>query len=154
MSVAPGAKTRFDDFVATHINQTTTIHYTGKFLSWHRYFTWLYEEALRSECGFTGDFPYWDWSLTALSGLESSSIFDGSDTSLSGNGEYIANQSDVVLGGTLGLSAMYLPAGTGGGCITSGPFVNSTYSPVDHLFRLLPFGLLGLSLSFHARKHR
>lgn len=27
-SEAPGAKTRFDDFVATHINQTLTIHYT------------------------------------------------------------------------------------------------------------------------------
>lgn len=27
-SLAPGAKSRFDDFVATHINQTLTIHYT------------------------------------------------------------------------------------------------------------------------------
>lgn len=26
--LAPGAKTRYDDFVATHINQTLTIHYT------------------------------------------------------------------------------------------------------------------------------
>lgn len=56
-SVAPGAKTRFDDFVATHINQTLSIHYTGNFLSWHRYFTWLYEEALREECGYTGTQP-------------------------------------------------------------------------------------------------
>ena len=54
---APGAKTRFDDFVATHINQTLAIHYTGNFLSWHRYFTWLYEEALQEECGYTGTQP-------------------------------------------------------------------------------------------------
>lgn len=27
-SLVPGAKSRFDDFVATHINQTLTIHYT------------------------------------------------------------------------------------------------------------------------------
>lgn len=56
-SVAPGAKTRYDDFVATHINQTLTIHYTGNFLSWHRYYTWVYEEALRNECGYTGTQP-------------------------------------------------------------------------------------------------
>jgi tyrosinase len=54
---APGAKTRFDDFVATHINQTMTIHYTANFLSWHRYFVWLYEEALRTECGYKGSQP-------------------------------------------------------------------------------------------------
>ena len=33
------------------------IHYTGNFLSWHRYYTWLYEEALRNECGYTGTQP-------------------------------------------------------------------------------------------------
>jgi tyrosinase len=54
---APGAKTRFDEFVATHINVTSTIHYTGNFLSYHRYYTWLYEEALRHECGFKGTQP-------------------------------------------------------------------------------------------------
>ncbi|GAB1740789.1 hypothetical protein NU219Hw_g5872t1 [Hortaea werneckii] len=56
-SEAPGAKTRFDDFVATHINQSLAIHYTGNFLSWHRYFTWLYERALRDECGYEGTQP-------------------------------------------------------------------------------------------------
>jgi len=53
----PGARSRFDDFVATHINQTLAIHYTGNFLAWHRYYTWLYEEALRNECGYTGNQP-------------------------------------------------------------------------------------------------
>lgn len=56
-SLAPGAKTRYDDFVAVHINQTMTIHYTGTFLSWHRYYTWLYEDALQTECGFKGTQP-------------------------------------------------------------------------------------------------
>ncbi|KAL1873568.1 hypothetical protein Daus18300_003935 [Diaporthe australafricana] len=123
-SVAPGAKTRFDDFVATHINQTLTIHYTGNFLSWHRYFTWLWEEALRTECGYEGTQPYWDWPLSAMTGLEDSPVFDGSETSLSGNGKYIANRSDIVLGLSLGLPPIYLPTGTGGGCVTSGPFAN------------------------------
>ncbi|KAK0733780.1 hypothetical protein B0T26DRAFT_631881 [Lasiosphaeria miniovina] len=120
--LAPGAKTRFDDFVATHINQTLEIHYTGNFLSWHRYYVWIYEQALQQECGYKGTQPYWDWAKTAVTGLESSPIFDGSATSMSGNGAKIDNQPDIVLGASTGLPPVYLPAGTGGGCVTSGPF--------------------------------
>lgn len=36
--LAPGARNRYDDFVATHINQTLSIHSTGNFLTWHRYY--------------------------------------------------------------------------------------------------------------------
>lgn len=32
-SLLPGARSRFDDWVGTHINQTLTIHYTGTFLA-------------------------------------------------------------------------------------------------------------------------
>lgn len=56
-SIAAGAKNRFDDFVAVHINQTLEIHYTANFLSWHRYFTWAYEKALQEECGYQGTQP-------------------------------------------------------------------------------------------------
>jgi tyrosinase len=52
-----GAKTRYDDFVAVHINQTLSIHGTGNFLSWHRYYVWTFEKALRNECGYTGYQP-------------------------------------------------------------------------------------------------
>ncbi|KAG8159792.1 hypothetical protein KVR01_010429 [Diaporthe batatas] len=115
-----GIKTRFDDFVATHMNQTNDIHLTGNFLSWHRYFIWLYEKALQEECGYEGTLPYWDWPLTAITGLEESPIYDGSDTSMSGNGEYIPNQPDLW---SMGVT---IPAGTGGGCVFSGPFANMT----------------------------
>lgn len=54
--LVPGARSRFDDFFGTHINQTLSIHGTGNFLSWHRYFTWTYEQALRHECGYTGEY--------------------------------------------------------------------------------------------------
>ncbi|KAL1612708.1 hypothetical protein SLS60_000937 [Paraconiothyrium brasiliense] len=123
-SLAPGAKSRFDDFVATHINQTNYIHYTGTFLAWHRYFTWSYEQALRNECGYTGVQPYWDWALSGLLGLEKSPILDGSEYSLSGNGEYIVQTGDIILGGSNGLPALILPTGTGGGCVKSGPFAS------------------------------
>ncbi|KAK3386328.1 hypothetical protein B0T20DRAFT_398137 [Sordaria brevicollis] len=127
-SLAPGAKSRFDDFVTTHINQTMTAHYTGNFLGLHRYFTFLYEQALRDECGYRGTQPYWDWAKTAETGLSSSPIFDGSATSMSGNSIFIPNQGDIVLGAIAGspLPPVYLPAGTGGGCVTSGPFANMT----------------------------
>lgn len=122
-SLVPGAKSRFDDWVATHINQTTTIHYSGTFLGWHRYFTWQYEQALRKECGYKGYQPYWNWAKTAESGLEKSPMLDGSAFSMSGNGEFIPGGKEVNLGGN-GLPDFWLPAGTGGGCIKSGPFKN------------------------------
>ncbi|KAJ5105463.1 hypothetical protein NUU61_002810 [Penicillium alfredii] len=118
--VAPGARTRYDDFLATHINQTQQIHYTGTFLAWHRYFIFEFEQALRSECHYTGDYPYWVWGADA-GGMEKSEVFDGSNTSMSGNGAYIPNQKHVKL--LLGKYApIDLPPGTGGGCVTSGPF--------------------------------
>ncbi|KAI0147191.1 Di-copper centre-containing protein [Xylariaceae sp. FL1272] len=109
----PGAKTRYDDFVAVHINQSLSIHGTGNFLSWHRYYTWAYEQVLRNECGYTGTQPYWDWGRWSAD-PEKSPIFDGSDTSMSGNGEKVAHSSYIT------------PAGNGGGCLISGPFKNMT----------------------------
>ena len=82
---APGARTRYDDFVAVHINQTLTIHGTANFLSWHCYFLWTYEQALRTECAYTGYQPYWNWGKTAFDPLNSP-MYDGSATSMGGNG--------------------------------------------------------------------
>lgn len=55
--IVPGAISRYDDFVATHINNTRNIHLDGKFLSWHRQFVLLYEKALQDECGLVGSHP-------------------------------------------------------------------------------------------------
>ncbi|KAK2729083.1 FAD binding domain-containing protein [Colletotrichum kahawae] len=118
--LAPGARNRYDDFVAVHINQTTTIHGTGNFLTWHRYFTWAYEEALRNECGYEGAQPYWNW-LKYQDDLTKSPIFDGSDTSLSGDGAFVQHNGSLS-----GAGAIWLPSGKGGGCVESGPFANMT----------------------------
>ncbi|KAI1831219.1 hypothetical protein DTO006G1_7575 [Penicillium roqueforti] len=120
----PGARSRYDDFVATHINQTLEIHFTGTFLAWHRYFIYNFEEAMRNECGYTGDYPYWNWAADA-GNLETSQVFDGSDTSMSGNGATVASAGDIQL--SLGdYPIIYLPTGNGGGCVTSGPFKDYT----------------------------
>lgn len=122
--------------MVTHINQTYTIHFNANFLGWHRWFVWEHEQALRTECGYTGSLPYWDWAATAASGLAASPLFDGSATSLSGDGAPVPwNASDyVVVNAAEGDAAVYMPMGTGGGCLTSGPFVNYTLN-------LGPFGL-------------
>ncbi|KAK3298686.1 uncharacterized protein B0H64DRAFT_80542 [Chaetomium fimeti] len=106
----PGAKSRYDDFVVVHMNQTMTIHGTGNFLSWHRYYTWAFERVLQTECGYNGTQPYWDWGRWAQD-PETSPIFDGSETSLSGNGEKIDHKASGMV-----------PAGNGGGCVLAGPF--------------------------------
>ncbi|KAK1711427.1 hypothetical protein BDP67DRAFT_406006, partial [Colletotrichum lupini] len=85
-----------------------------------------YEEALRNECGYKGTQPYWDWSKTAITGLETSPIFDGSETSMSGNGDFVPGREPIRLGGQNGLPIIELPVGTGGGCVNSGPFKNMT----------------------------
>ncbi|KAL3435233.1 hypothetical protein BDV09DRAFT_204205 [Aspergillus tetrazonus] len=118
-ALAPGARTRYDDFVAVHINQTLRIHTTGNFLTWHRYFTWAYEQALRNECGYTGYQPYWSWGKY-VDDLLGSPIFDGSEYSMSGDGSYIPHDGPEVFEG------VFLEPGNGGGCVTSGPFKNFT----------------------------
>ncbi|KAF4622688.1 hypothetical protein G7Y89_g14338 [Cudoniella acicularis] len=109
----PGAKSRYDDFVLTHIQQTLQIHGTGSFLSWHRYYTWAYEQVLHTECGYNGTQPYWDYGRWP--DPEKSPIFDGSDSSMGGNGRKVAHKATSVG-----------PAQNGGGCVDKGPFANMT----------------------------
>ncbi|KAJ5726069.1 isomerase YbhE [Penicillium malachiteum] len=52
----------------------------------HRGYVWLYENALRDECGYKGVQSYWDWPAYVKDGLEDSTIFDGGPYSLGSNG--------------------------------------------------------------------
>ncbi|CZT14970.1 related to tyrosinase [Ramularia collo-cygni] len=127
---APGARSRYDDFVVVHIDGTAsnhTIHNTGVFLSWHRQYIWAFEEALRNECNYTGYQPYVKFGRYSNSVI-GAPIFDGSETSLSGNGKDVPH-------GPIPLTApesspngvdVEIPALPGGGCVTDGPFVNYT----------------------------
>ncbi|KAJ1323862.1 tyrosinase [Microdochium nivale] len=118
--VAPGAKSRFDDFVAVHINQTLTIHFTGNFLSWHRAYSFAFETALRDECSFTGTLPYWNWAKSAQDPL-GSPYFDGSDLSQGGNGEWAPHE--CTRPGSIAAPCISpVIEGRGGGCVTNGPY--------------------------------
>lgn len=57
--------------------------------------------------------------------MEESPVFDGSDTSLSGNGAYVEQDGDIPLV-LPGVQPVILPTGDGGGCVTSGPFKTYT----------------------------
>ncbi|KAK3349047.1 hypothetical protein B0T25DRAFT_458687 [Lasiosphaeria hispida] len=119
----PAAKSLYDDFVAIHLMQTMNIHLSGIFLTWHRYFTWAYEEKLRTQCGYTGSFPYWEWGLD-VNNPAASPVFDGSDSSLGGNGEYIPHQGLILTEPFNPDAQIPLPPGSGGGCVKTGPFAD------------------------------
>ena len=126
---APGARSRYDDFQAAHIINTPLIHATGLFFSWHRWFVQLFETALREECSYSGYQPYWDWARWLDLPTESNPLYDGSGTSLSGNGKYIPNRNGTLQPfpiPVLNPPAIYTLPGTGGGYIYQGPLVNWT----------------------------
>ncbi|KAK8068737.1 Tyrosinase-like protein orsC [Apiospora phragmitis] len=135
-SWAAGARVRYDDWPATHINQTRFIHNTGNFLTYHRYLTWTYERALREACGYNGTQPYWKWFKYQADPTKNP-LMDGSDTSMGGNGAYVEHN------GTLAAGIVYLPSGPGGGCIERGPFANLTVNlgPINPAMRGMPAGV-------------
>ena len=123
-NVSSGARSRFDDFTVVHIQQTLDIHFSGVFPPWHRWFVHSYEKALREECGYKGYQPYWDWPKYAHA-PQDSPIFDGSDPSLGGNGEFIEHEGPVIQSPD-GQTSLQLPPGVGSGNVTTGPFANMT----------------------------
>ena len=58
-----------------------------------------------------------------MTGLQQHALFDGSDTSMSGDGEHVEQSGDILLIQPT-LPIVTLPLGNGGGCIKSGPFKN------------------------------
>jgi len=109
-----GVKSRYDDLLYTHIQQTFSIHYVGHFLPWHRHFVATYEHMLRTECGYDGAQPYWDWTLDVDSdeAFVASPVFDP-ELGFGGNGPFVeGNASDPFA----------VPGRTGGGCVPDGTF--------------------------------
>ncbi|KAK4235462.1 tyrosinase-like protein [Achaetomium macrosporum] len=122
--VAPGSKSLFDDFVYVHMISTPFIHFTGNFLIWHRYYIHQYEQRLNA-CGYTGTLPYWEWGFD-INSPRDSPVFDGSETSMGSDGEYIPGHPgpEILVPGTT--EPIVLAPGTGGGCVYAGPFANMT----------------------------
>ncbi|KAI1662546.1 Di-copper centre-containing protein [Daldinia decipiens] len=127
-----GVKSRYDDFVALHISQADYIHWVGHFLPWHRYFLWLFEQALRNECSYEGSVPAIDWTQDAVdeASLLGSPIFDP-EYGFGGNGDYIEDISDFP---DEWVTDIDIPGRSGGGCLANGPFAetNASMGPGRH----------------------
>jgi tyrosinase len=59
------ATNRYEDLARLHQMYMPNVHGNAKFLLWHRYFLWTFEQVLRDECGFNRAFPWWDETLDA-----------------------------------------------------------------------------------------
>jgi tyrosinase len=68
---------------------------SGKFLPWHRLAVWTYESTLRTECGYNGTQPYWDYNLDSPDKgghFITSPLFD-SQFGFGGNGKATSGQA-------------------------------------------------------------
>lgn len=97
---------------------------------------WLYEKALREECGYKGTQPYWDWTLS-YKDPRKSTVFDGSPYSMGSNGKSIPHGPTNI--SAFGLSLTIAPA-TGGGCVYSGPFTPDAYNVSLGPIAYAPYG--------------
>ncbi|KAL0569491.1 hypothetical protein V5O48_012473 [Marasmius crinis-equi] len=136
------AKTRYDDFMASHIVLSDEVHHVGQFLPWHRYFLHLYERALHDECGYRGMNPYWNWTLDITQGIDSfvaSPVFDPV-YGFGGNGEDIPGYQGQF-GNFSAIPGWSTETTTGGGCVLDGPFASYNLSlgpgPILNLERCL-----------------
>ncbi|GKZ63331.1 hypothetical protein AnigIFM56816_008535 [Aspergillus niger] len=82
--------TRYDDFVYSHLAVSAETHGTPISFPWHRIYIQKYEDALRLECGYQGNLPYWDWTLDASTNPLHSPIWSH-EFGLGGNGSHPAN---------------------------------------------------------------
>lgn len=79
---------------------------------------YLWEKALREECGYTGAQPYWDWTIDADSDVPIEKwIIYNPDHGFGGNGPFVAAQPVTP-------SWPLMPGQTGGGCVKDGPFTD------------------------------
>ena len=82
-------------------------------------YMYIYDKMLREECDYTGPTPYWDWTTT-YKDPRKSKIFDGSVDSMGSNGESIPHGAKNTF--AFPGRNFTVPPGTGGGCVTDGPF--------------------------------
>ncbi len=114
----PGAQSRFDDFVAYHMTHAAQLHDTIHLFPAHKQFLYVYEQALRNECGYTGYQPYMNYDRYAQDPIHSP-MFNGNASSMGGNGAPDPDYKGIPQPGR---NPNIIKSGGGGGCVTEGPF--------------------------------
>ncbi|KAG5763064.1 hypothetical protein H9Q69_002440 [Fusarium xylarioides] len=122
----PGARSRWDDFLGTHIINADDVHFTGVFYPYHRLLMYSYEQELQT-CGWKGGVPYWDWTLDAAGPDNNTSVFVNSPIfdnkhGFGGNGAWIPGNFSNPEPGLPVNPPWDVPDRSGGDCIKSGPF--------------------------------
>ncbi|KAJ4480286.1 Di-copper centre-containing protein [Lentinula aciculospora] len=69
----------WDDISYIHMDLNVKIHQMGMFLPFHRWFVHSVEKAMVEKYGFSGGFPYWNWTIDAPD-FYKSSWWQDSDT--------------------------------------------------------------------------
>ncbi|KAF8857631.1 Di-copper centre-containing protein [Acephala macrosclerotiorum] len=92
----------YDDYAYVHSDLNPTIHFTGLFFPFHRYYVWSYTQALKNDCGYTGVAPYWNWTIDATN-VEASTIW--SDDTSYGLGQAVGVSSNDYVVGTGGFAS-------------------------------------------------
>lgn len=90
---------------------------------------------MREECGYQGYQPYVNWARYS-NNVINAPLFDGSDTSISGNGAFVPNRTTMYF--PPDTQVISLPPSQGGGCVKSGPFK-------DYKVNLGPIALEGVN---------
>ncbi|KAI1125549.1 hypothetical protein F5Y10DRAFT_294531 [Nemania abortiva] len=130
----PASDNYYTDFAARHAELALNVHMSGSFLSFHREFISIMEDSLHS-CGYPSDMglPYWDWPAYIGTPLNESTLFDGSPSSLGGDGVAIPGQNSYMINADEAPMVFpvlkqgdFIPTGSGGGCVVEGPFANTT----------------------------
>ncbi|TEB19464.1 Di-copper centre-containing protein [Coprinellus micaceus] len=125
----PEKITRYEEFVVSHTGASEGVHGVGQFLPWHRALGFLYETALREECGYKGPFPFWDWPRDADGSkpLKESPLFDAATgfgpDGTPGTYTTLPNADPLPPGFNTSLPPYTPPQWN---CVTSGPFANLT----------------------------
>ncbi|USW58517.1 Putative tyrosinase copper-binding domain, di-copper centre-containing domain superfamily [Septoria linicola] len=126
---ASGARNRLDDFVAVHIASEARVHFSPWILPFHRWFIFLYEQALRNECGYQGGLPYMGYETYGYQDLEFTAMFDGSPTSFGTNGSPAPDGCNCVGGPFSDFVTNLGPIAGGGGCTQNPQADGLGYNP-------------------------
>ncbi|AEO67326.1 040e235b-4539-4777-bd7f-6c0c9d2a8b8c [Thermothielavioides terrestris] len=120
----PGALSRFDDFVAYHMSHAAQLHDPLHLFPAHKQFLYVYEQALRNECNYTGYQPYENYDRYARDPIHSP-LFNGNASSMGGNGAPDPQYTGLPQPGR---TPNIIKSGGGGGCVTEGPFKDMVVS--------------------------
>ena len=97
----------YDDFPYVHAVVGGFSHGAAAFLSWHRAFLHIFEQALEEECQYAGNLVYWDWTLD-WTNLTAAPVWAEED-GFGGNGNRSATSGDPIRSGY---------------CVSDGPFAD------------------------------